>query len=73
MIDLPTPEIFMKEKKQVSTKKVGQSVYREFDDGNDKTSLHFNSNIDDESLLNETTFLSDEPVRKESKVKNSVV
>lgn len=73
LIDLPIPEVFQKDKKQVSSKKRGQDFGRETDDGNDKLSLHFSSNIDDESFFNETTVLSDEAIYGESKIKNSVV
>ena len=73
LIDLPIPEVFQKEKKQIITKKMGQTFSKEIDDSNDKLSLQFSSNIDDESLNNETTVLSDEPIQKESKIRNSVV
>jgi hypothetical protein len=41
---------------------MGQTFSKEIDDSNDKLSLQFSSNIDDESLNNETTVLSDEPI-----------
>ena len=62
LINLPIPEVFQKEKKQISNKKMGQSFSKEIDDGIDKLSLQFSSNIDDESLINETTIISDEPI-----------
>jgi len=54
-------------------KKTGQSLSKEIDDGIDKLSLQFSSNIDDESLINETTIISEESILKESKIRNSVV
>ena len=73
LINLPTPEVFQKEKRQMLNKKTGQSFSKEIDDGIDKLSQQFSSNIDDESLINENTIISEESILKESKIRNSVV